>query len=40
MTELCPMCGEDFDPETSRYDDVCSECADQLDDELGEVCEP
>jgi len=23
----CPMCGEDFRPDESTYDDVCDECA-------------
>lgn len=25
----CEICGEDFDPEVSTYDDTCDECAER-----------
>jgi|GEM_PF-4256930 hypothetical protein len=25
----CAICGEDFDPETSHFDDICDECAER-----------
>jgi predicted amidophosphoribosyltransferase len=43
--EICPICGEDFRPDESTYDDVCDECAkeggllDYLEKKIAEIRE-
>lgn len=35
--ERCALCGEDFEPEASKYDDICDGCAEVEEDYFHEA---